>query len=314
MTRTRWIVSAFIVWHLTSITIASLPTAPWVARVGSPTLFPALTRTADQVAGGVTPVVAAVRRAATWVVGKPVGWYIDLTGLGQYWAMFSNPPQYDRYWRVRYYITGPNERTWMATELIGPSHREDRIRLLQSYRDSYRDKAFEIAFDGFVKRRKPGVVGPGTLTEELPDDLAPIARFFARRFAATLPEGERIIRTEVWVGTVGNKPIGEPVNASVAVERRAVSARLHRGPDRRAPHRPALPAVSRRRGGRRHPLADGVLRGIVTDAERAGRWLGRPGCSGGSAIGSLTYRLTRCLAAHGLRRHGPARSGRADSD
>ena len=230
MTRTRWILSAFIVWHLTSITISSLPTAPWVARVGSPSLFPALARTADQLAGGITPVVAAVRRGASWAVGRPVGWYIAITGLGQYWAMFSNPPRYDRYWRVRYYIQSSSSRTWMATELIGPSHREDRIRLFQSYRDSYRDKAFEIAFEGFVKRRKPGVVAPGTLTEELPDDLAPIARLFARRFAATLPEGERIIRTEIWVGTVGNKPIGEPVNASVAIERRAALLGYMEGP------------------------------------------------------------------------------------
>ena len=230
MSRTRWVVSAFIVWHLMSIAIASLPTVAWVARDKPPTLLPGPTWVADQLSWGISKAVAGVRGAAAWAIGTPTGRYVDITGLGQYWAMFSNPPHYDRYWRVRYYIESPGARTWMATELIGPSHREDQIRMFQSYRDSYRDKAFEIAFDGFVKRRKPAAIAPGTLTTELPDDLAPIARFFARRFAASLSAGERIVRTEIWIGTVGNKPMGEPVNASVATERHAALLGYTEGP------------------------------------------------------------------------------------
>jgi hypothetical protein len=230
MTRTRWIVSAFIAWHLTSITITSLPTAPWQARVALPAFFRVPSLIADQIAGGISAAVAALVRASTWAVGRPVALYVDITGLEQSWAMFSNPPQFDRYWRVRYYVAPPDGRVWMATELIGPAHREDRIRLFQSYRDSYRDKAFEIALDGFMKRLEPGVVGPGTLPEQLPDDLAPIGRFFARRFAATLPEGEKVIRTEVWVGTVDNKPMGEPVRILVAIERHAALLGYTEGP------------------------------------------------------------------------------------
>src|SRR5262245_31381810 len=110
MTRTRWIASAFIVWHLTSIAIGSLPTLPWVARDKPPSIFPAATWAADQLAWGGSTAVAAAQRVASRAIGKPVNWYIDLTGLGQNWAMFSNPPQYDRYWRVRYYIESPGGR------------------------------------------------------------------------------------------------------------------------------------------------------------------------------------------------------------
>src|ERR1041384_403871 len=96
--------------------------------------------------------------------------------------MFSNPPHIDRYLRTRYYIETPQGRRWTVTELVMPAHREDRIRLLQSYRDSYQDKAMEIALVGFQRARKPSLIAPATKSAELPDDLAPIGRYFARRF------------------------------------------------------------------------------------------------------------------------------------
>jgi hypothetical protein len=90
----------------------------------------------------------------------------------------------------------------MATELVMPAHREDRIRLLQSFRDSYQDKAFEVAMDGFFRRRSAALVRPDTTSKDLPDDLAPIARYFSARFSRThLSSSERIVRTEVWIGT-----------------------------------------------------------------------------------------------------------------
>ena len=144
--------------------------------------------------------------------------------------MFWDPPRFDRYWRARYYIEQPGGRAWMATELIGPAHREDQVRLFQSYRDSYSDKAFEIAFDEFVKRRNPALIAPGTRFQDLPDDLAPIARFFGRRFASRLTGGERIVRTEIWVGTAGNKPFGDPVDATALLERRATLLGYTEGP------------------------------------------------------------------------------------
>ncbi len=219
MTTPRWLMSAFIAWHLASITFTALPTGRWVARVEppvdadtaplqAPDRPSTVTRAIDALSRGVAVPVGALRSGVERVLGRPIGWYVALTGLAQNWAMFSNPPQYDRYWRVRYYVEAQGGRPWTATELIGPSHREDRVRLVQSYRDSYRDKAFEIAFDGFVKRRRPSAIEPGARPEDLPDDLAPIGRYFARHFAARLQDGERITRTEVWVGTCRQQETG----------------------------------------------------------------------------------------------------------
>jgi hypothetical protein len=231
MTKSRCVVSAFIAWHLVSIGLSSLPAASWLERADQPAgAFPLVTRTADVTSAGIATAAAALRRTAMWALGKPVRGYVSLTGLSQHWAMFWNPPQFDRYWRVRYYLETPGGRPWTATELVGPAHREDRVRLFQSYRDSYRDKAFEIALDEFFKRREPGLIAPGTRAQELPDDLAPIARFFARRFASGLADGERIVRTEVWVGTVANKAVGGPVNAAAVLQRRVVLLSYAEGP------------------------------------------------------------------------------------
>lgn len=199
MTLPRKAVSAFLVWHLTAIGIASLPSNASIS----------------------TPIIAA-----------PVRAYISLTGQAQQWAMFSSPPHYDTYWRVRYYIQPANGRPWIATELVGPAHREDRIRLAQSFRDSYQDKALELALDAFYKRRKPVALNPGTRPGQLPDDLAPVGRYFARRFARERLRGtdERIVRTEIWVGLADNKEMGSPIDWTALAERRAVLSEFAGGP------------------------------------------------------------------------------------
>lgn len=193
MSLQRKAVSAFIVWHLTAIAIASIPSAP---RLG------------------------------------PVRAYLSVTGLAQEWAMFSNPPREDRYWRVRYYIQPTEGRRWIATELIGPAHREDQVRLARSFRASYQDKALELAFEQFVRRRQPGAIRPDTAPGELPDALAPIGRYFARRFAAANLSGTggRIVRTEVWVGSAANKPVGSPVEQQGLLERRVALLEYADGP------------------------------------------------------------------------------------
>ena len=267
MTKSRWVVSAFIAWHLVSIGVSSLPTASRLERADQPVgPFPRVTRAADVISAGITTAAATLQRTSMWVMGQPVAWYVSLTGLSQTWAMFWNPPQYDRYWRARYYVEKPGGRPWMATELIGPAHREDRVRLFQSYRDSYRDKAFEMAFDQFIKRRKPVVIAPATRPQELPDDIAPIARFFARRFASGLTAGEHIVRTELWIGTVPNKPIGEPVNGTEALQRRAALLGYSEGPvEERLAVRP-YPPYHGVEGEGDDRLGAGVLRAAVTEA------------------------------------------------
>ena len=199
MTFQRKAVSAFIVWHLTAITVASLP---------------------------------APRAQLPALLGSPVRTYISMTSLAQQWAMFSDPPRVDTYWRVRHYIQPANGRLWTATELVGPAHREDRVRLARSFRDSFQDKALELAYEGFLKRRRLSALAPGARPRDLPDDLAPIGRWFARRFARKRPleAEERIVRTEVWVGTADNKAFGGPIDWQALVNRRVALLEYADGP------------------------------------------------------------------------------------
>ena len=111
----------------------------------------------------------------------------------------------------------------MATQLVLPAHREDQVRLVQSFRDSYLDKAFAVALADFQAHRKPALIRPDTRSEELPDDLAPIARYYARIVAQHLRSpGDRIVRTEVWAGEAPNTPPGREYDEQVLNIRRAV--------------------------------------------------------------------------------------------
>jgi hypothetical protein len=123
----------------------------------------------------------------------------------------------DEYLRVRYYVgradpSGSQKQSvWTATELVLPAHREDQVRMAQGYRDSFRDKAMAIALENFYRRRARSLIRPDTSSKELPDDLAPIGRYFGRKFQQTyLQSGERIVRTEIWHGTVANPKRGAP--------------------------------------------------------------------------------------------------------
>jgi hypothetical protein len=245
MRRSRLAVSVFVAWHLTAIAVAAIP-PPEDVRVAV-TNRPPVEPISAWVAPRLDAVAAAASAAhrAVWAATAPlrpvVSLYVGLTGLAQHWAMFWNISTNDRYARVRYYVgpvssAGDERPAWMATELVLPAHREDRVRLLQSYRDSYRDKAMEIATTSFLRRRPPALIRPDTRPGELPDDLAPIARYFGRRFEGThLSPGERILRTEVWLGTAPNPPPGSPGPVSPAARRSAlgnydegpVQARLH---------------------------------------------------------------------------------------
>jgi hypothetical protein len=233
----RHLVTAFVVWHLCAIVIGAVPPPNQLShfppRDQPHTLGPLF----DRATAGFDLLARAlmvVPRAIGWAaqpIRPAVSWYLSLSGVGQSWAMFSNPPTYDQYVRTRYYVQPPEGRQWMATELVMPANREDRVRLLQSYRDSYRDKAFALALDAFFRRRKPALVAPGTTSAQLPDDLAPIARFFARRFERRLEgSGERIVRIEVWVGNVATPGLGLPADRAALVERSAALQAYYDGP------------------------------------------------------------------------------------
>lgn len=257
MTLQRKAASLFIVWHLTAITVTSLPTAkavPQAAGAEGRTLL-GVERTLDLVGGVIAGATGRVAGFARSLVGRPVQIYIAVTGQVQEWAMFSNPPRVDTYWRVRYYIQPKDGRPWVATELVGPAHRDDRLRLLGSFRASYQDKAFELALEEFLRRRKPAAVVPTARPRDLPDALAPIARLFARRFTNSKLVGseQKIVRTEVWVARVDNKAPGTPIDRQALAERQAALLEYAEGPAEnrlRAPDYPPYHGVEENAGVR----------------------------------------------------------------
>ena len=80
-----------------------------------------------------------------------------------------------------------------------PAHREDRVRLWQSFRDSYQDKAVAMSLKRFYEHRRRETRRKAQAAT--PDDLKPIAGYFSRRYGQRfLKRDEAIVRTEVWVG------------------------------------------------------------------------------------------------------------------
>jgi len=215
----RKLVSAFIVWHLIATVTAAMPSGTWVGRASGATPN-AITRFLDRSAAAIIGAIADGRATSNRVIGKPVEMYVSLTGLGQRWGMFSTPWEFDRYWRIRYYVRTSGGGIWSSTEVLAPAQFNGGIRLVQSFRDSFRDKAIELATQDFGRRRRADAIRPDARPQDLPDDLAPIARYFARRFVAERldPRRDRLVRTEIWVGSVDNAPPGRaPDDASRSV-------------------------------------------------------------------------------------------------
>ena len=242
MLRRRVAVLLLIAAHLTALVIGAIPAPRDLSDPARPE-----TRGVEPLSAWATPRLDAIAAAAgtvhraLWSLTSPlrpvVSAYLGATGLGQQWAMFWNPSLSDQYLRVRYYVgdeppgTRPARAAWLATELVLPAHREDRLRLLASFHDSYRDKAVEIAMNTFSRKRARTLVRPDTRPAELPDSLAPVARYFARRFArAHLTGGERLVRVEVWSGTAPNPPFGSAATRIAVAERQARLGGYYDGP------------------------------------------------------------------------------------
>lgn len=238
MSASRWVISVFLLWHLTALVITAVP-----APNRLPAQSPVDQVVANPVAGRFAPVLS---RAAGWLPGvsslirrfvgpieRPASIYMTALGLAQDWRMFSNPPLTDEYMRLRYYVgTGRSTNaSWSALELVEPAQREDQVRLLQSYRDSYLDKALAVALQNFQEHARQRSVGTHAHPPHPPDDLTPIARYFARRFArSNLVAGERVVRTEVWYGWAPNPPPGKELSPEERGLRLAVLRDYYAGP------------------------------------------------------------------------------------
>jgi len=249
MSPVRWALSLFFVWHVTAIGLGSLESPGVVLPVGSPRhpendrLAAALTPRLDRFAAVVQRLPRLILRVA-----RPLqpfyGRYLQITGVSQSWKMFSNPPEVHQYLRVRYYI-GPMddpEPVWTATELVLPTQREDQVRLLSAYWASSRDKAFTSALQRFHQNRDNRLLKPDTRSTELPDDLAPVARYFARRFQrVALRKDERILRSEVWYGIAPMPGPGMEIDRLRADARLEILREYYQGPVENHLGRPDYP-------------------------------------------------------------------------
>ena len=245
MSPSRWVVSVLLACHLGALTLGSLPRPEQLRPVGPPrissrnALAAALTPTLDSAAAAFSRV-----HHLSWRATEPLHgfarWYVSLTGLGQRWRMFMNPPTYDEYIQARYYVgaSGSTRPAWVATELIFPAHREDHVRLVQSFRDSYTDKAIAIALASFMIARSTSAESPDDTAPDSSDALAPVAGHFARRFTSRyLVAGERVLRTELWIARTPNAAPGTALDPRRLEARLAVLRRYYEGPvqDRRVP-------------------------------------------------------------------------------
>jgi hypothetical protein len=220
MSAKRFVLSLFFTWHIVAIGLGSLASPGAVGTVGPPrhpqndALAAFVTPRLDTFAAAVAPLAKAYDHTPL-IVRQLSANYLELVGVSQSWKMFSNPPMVHQYLRVRYYVgsAGANDHarpSWTATELVLPAHREDQVRIVRGYWDAFRDKAMTSALARFHAARPTTLIRPDTKSAELPDHLAPIVRYFRRRFEETaLRPDERVLRAEIWYGTAPMPPAGD---------------------------------------------------------------------------------------------------------
>ena len=226
----KGLLSILLTAHLAAVLIGGIPLPGNLPDVG-----PVRAPDRNPVAAVATPIfdraAAAIETLwrTSWALARPVQGlalsYLGAVGIAPHWRMFSNPPQIDDYLRLRYYVRDAGApasdvlAAWTATELVMPAHREDRVRLLQSFRDSYRDKALAVAVDNHISRLDLDRDASNMTASDLPDSLVPVAHFFATRFAEQhLILGETVMRTEVWYGLVPNPQPGESLSTGARRE------------------------------------------------------------------------------------------------
>jgi len=246
MSRNRLALSVVLAWHVFAMGVAAIPfpgidPLPAVAlsrHVADDPIAAIVAPALDAAVEPIAPVLAIVLNAAR-PLRRLASSYMDTLRLGQRWIMFANPPVVDQYVRLRYYVGssplpgGAPRISWTATELVLPAHREDQIRTFQSFRDSSRDKALAIALDDFRGKLATFLDREGRMPRDLPDDLAPIGRYFGHRFErAYLQSNERLLRTEVWYAEVPNPVRGAALDPAVIEARLAVLRAYYAGPVR----------------------------------------------------------------------------------
>jgi hypothetical protein len=222
MFRYRWIVTGAAVWHLTAISVASLPSPREIRPSDGQGNREPTTQLAwlAEEAYGQLASSAEVLWSASAPLRPLTRRYVRAIGLGQQWKMFSDPPDADQYGMMRYHVSPfPGARAaWADRELVFPIVPEDRYR---PYTDSFfEEKAFRTARQRYLVKLQD--LENVTRVADLPRDLLPIIRFYAERYRARhLSEGEEIVVSELWFGRAP-VPIPGGVDPGLPEARKAV--------------------------------------------------------------------------------------------
>jgi hypothetical protein len=222
--------SAIVPWlltaHLAALAISAIP-SPEAIRAARGTR-----ESADDAASRIVrPVLdnAAVGLVAVsdmaWRITSPVRpivrLYVNTLGLGQTWSMFASPPRGSQFLRFRHFVkdrtapAGAPEK--VISEIVFPAAPYGTFRGLGAYWQSHGDKATSNAIEAYyqerARRRTAGLPEPregdAALDAALARSFVPLVQYYHRRFAASLPAGDVLVRSETWSGWADSPHRGE---------------------------------------------------------------------------------------------------------
>jgi hypothetical protein len=129
--------------------------------------------------------------------------YLRATAQTQVWNMFSTPGRASGHVRLGYRLRSADGAPTVEYEQVFPTGDPREWKLVASYFDSFRDKAFTAATESYKKgATEARDAGEQVPTVEMIRGLEPFTRYYARRrIAAGLPPGATLEGVEFWWGT-----------------------------------------------------------------------------------------------------------------
>lgn len=227
MPRYQWIISLFVVWHLVSLGVSSIASPADLDRYQTDAglTYDGVSRrlrpTTDVAASVLNPVSRAL-----WWASTPARFltapYSQAVSLRQRWRMFVRPTRHLTYLRLRYYWQNPDDsvpgQTLTTDELVFPRDREDKVRLVASYRNRFHNKAVSNALAEFLDDRRNGLAAYSR-------HLKPLSGHFRDRFErGHLASNASVFRAELWYGVVPIPPPGQRVPVATATRHREAVA------------------------------------------------------------------------------------------
>lgn len=223
-------VSICLALHIVLITTTAVALSPDSARSREEAATPrqnAVSRSLTPVFAGLGSAVATANaslRSGMPTLIRVAGTYTRRLGLGQLWTMFSEPIHTQRYVKVAFQVADPDSKrpaqapVQLLEELVYPAARTDAVRGILT-EDFHRTKAVDTTLMDFRARGRR------------PEDLALLANYLRADFCRrTGTPPARVVRTEIWVGTVPIDRSGESIQDASPPERNAAIADYFDGP------------------------------------------------------------------------------------